>query len=226
MTGGLKLGLAAVAGLLVMVALFRSCVVPEPLVVPDWADSLRAVQQEYQRERDSLHLVVDANRMVADSAKRTSETWRLRSLATRPTRPVPNLGTNVPNSGTHNNVDVIPDSASVIAHLQAVNDSLWTAIEAADSAYSTLDRAYHEQRQATAAALAWKDLEAARADSTEAVASLAITDLTGRLQKAQRGCRVLGLLPCPTLSVGYGATLANGKILTGPTVGISVPMRF
>lgn len=36
----------------------------------------------------------------------------------------------------------------------------------------------------------------------------------------QRGCRLLGLVPCPVVTVGYGATLADGLVRTGPVVAV------
>ena len=123
-----------------------------------------------------------------------------------------------------------PDSGMQIIEqnviLSAQNDSLWAALDASDSAYANLNTAFTAQREATAAALAgW-----ALADSTLArhdkIANLAITDLTGRLKKAQRGCRVLGLLPCPTAYVGAGATISGGSVSTGLQVGVGIPVRF
>lgn len=45
------------------------------------------------------------------------------------------------------------------------------------------------------------------------------------LARARRGCRVLGLLPCPTITVGYGAALAPGFV-TGPAVVIGFPLKL
>jgi len=105
-------------------------------------------------------------------------------------------------------------------------DSLWAALDASDSAYASLDRAYTAQKQATAAALAgW-----AAADSSLSrernIANLAITDLTARLRKAQRGCRVLGLLPCPELALTGGATTLGGDFGMGATLGVSIPIKL
>jgi len=212
MTPGLKLGLGAVAVLFLTVALLRSCGIAEPIVIPDWADSVRAVREASRRERDSLHHVVDANKMVADSAKRAAESWRQRALV-RPARPAPNTGTTVPDSGT-------------VALLVAQNDSLWAALDASDSAYASLETAYTAQKQATAAAMAgWAAADSALTQQG-LVAQRAINSLTVALNKARRGCRVLGLLPCPELALTGGVTTLGGAVGMGATLGVSIPIKL
>ncbi len=46
------------------------------------------------------------------------------------------------------------------------------------------------------------------------------------LRREARGCRVLGLIPCPTVAVGYGAMLTAGELRAGPVVSVSIPIRF
>ena len=214
-----KLGLGAVAVLLLTVALLRSCDLAPPIVIPDWADSLRAAHAQYRRDSIQIAAHLHRARAEADSAKRAADSWRQRALV-RPARP-PRPGTIPPDSGT-----LTQTNADSIVWLTAQVDSLWAALDASDSAYASLESAYFAEQRRSAAALAgW-----AAADSNAArqgiIADRAISDLTTRLRKAQRGCRVLGLLPCPALSAGYGATLANGQVRVGPTVGITVAVRF
>ncbi len=217
----LRIGIVAVAVLLVMAWVARTCGYGEPLVIPDWADSLGAVRAQYTEDTEALRADLALMRQEADSAKRDAEAWRRRSLANRPTRPQ--------TKPTDSLSLVYPDSVSgLVSGLQAQNDSLWAALDASDSAYQSLSTAFDAQKQATAAALAWKDIEAARADSTEAVATRAIGDLTDRLTKAQRGCRVpiLSFISCPEATGGYGAVLSDGQVHHGPGIQVGFEIKL
>lgn len=215
-----KVGLAAVLFLFAAVALFRACGFAEPLVIPNWADSLRVVRTAYQIENAAHRAEVARVQAVADSAKRTSEAWRLRSLAVRPTRP-PRVGTTVPDSGSTRE-----ELVQIVATIAYKTDSLWAALDAADSAYATLDSAFRSQRQATAAALAgWAAADSSLAQHDK-LANLAITDLTARLKKAQRGCRVFWVVSCPEIAGGYGAVLSNGQVHHGPGVQVGFKIKL
>jgi hypothetical protein len=229
-----KLGLGAVAFVLIAAGLVKSCGFTEPLVIPDWADSLRAAHVQYSA--DSAHIATDlyTERVKSDSLSRVAETWRQRA-SIRPARP-PRLGTIPPHSGTDTalvNTGVRPDSsgftgdsAAYIGHLRAVNDSLWTALDASDSAYSNLVLAYSEQRQATAAAMAgWAAADTALVRE-RLIADRAIKSLTSEISRARRGCRVLGLLPCVQPHIGFGASLVGGKVVLAPQIGLSIPLRL
>ena len=235
MTPGLKLGLGAVAVLFLTVALVRSCGIAEPIVIPDWADSLRAAHAQYRQ--DSIQIAADLHRQasLSDSLRRAADSWRQRALV-RPTRPAPNTGTIVPDSGSP---DTNPDnvsgnpgspvthtSADSIVWLTAQIDSLWAALDASDSAYASLEAAFTAQKQATAAALAGWDRAIKDGDRAIEVGHRAISDLTARLRKARRGCRVLGLLPCPELALTGGVTTLGGAVGMGATLGVSIPIKL
>lgn len=206
---GFRLGIAAVAVLLLTALLVRFCG-PDVGEIPDWADSLRVVRTAYQIENAAHRAEVARVQAVADSAKQTSETWRLRSMAVRPARV---------------RVDTLPDSTAVVL-LVAENDSLRSALDAADSAYADLGRAFTAQRQATAAALAgWAAADSSLAQHDK-LANLAITDLTARLKKAQRGCRVFWVVSCPEITGGYGAVLSNGQVHHGPGVQVGFKIKL
>lgn len=216
MTPGFNLGLGAAAVLLVTALLVRSCDLAPPIVIPDWADSLRAVRTAYQIENAAHRADVARERAVSDSVKREADSWRQRALV-RPARP-PRPGTIPPDSGTPIMVQNV--------QLLAQNDSLWAALDASDSAYASLDRAYTAQKQATAAALAgWAAADSAMG-AERLITDRAIKDLTARLRKAQRGCRVLGLLPCPELALTGGATTLGGAVGVGATLGVSIPIKL
>jgi hypothetical protein len=44
--------------------------------------------------------------------------------------------------------------------------------------------------------------------------------------KRLKPCSILGLIGCPVLSVGWGAQLSQGRVTTGPTVSIGIPIRL
>jgi hypothetical protein len=91
---------------------------------------------------------------------------------------------------------------------------------------SIADTVIETQRQIIRAdSLAYARLGALRAfeDSTH---KAAYSKVARDLAKARRGCRVLGLLPCPQVSAGYGVTLAGGAVHAGPTLSVSIPVRL
>ena len=225
----LKVFVWAVIGLIVVALGFKTCTNMVPIEIPDFqarytADSTRLAEKY---SRDSMQIANDLHRAQAeaDSQASRADYWQRRSLSARPNRPPsggipPTSGTIPPDSGTQTKPT---DSLSSV---YAQNDSLWSALDAADSAYANISIAFQSQREATAAALSgW-----AAADSNAArqalIAGRAIHQLTAALHKVQRGCRVLGLLPCPTITAGYGAMLVNGQVRVGPTVGVSIPLKF
>lgn len=43
--------------------------------------------------------------------------------------------------------------------------------------------------------------------------------------KRLKPCKLLGLIGCPVLSIGYGAQLSGGRLTVGPTASVGFPLR-
>lgn len=202
----------------VMVGVFRSFVVPAPIIIPNWPDSLANLRDNYTMDSTYWKERHEADSLRAETWKEEAERLHRRSLSSRPARP-PRVGAIPPDSGM---ADSVANNLLI-----AQNDSLWTALDAGDSAYTALDSALTAQREATAAALSgWAAADSALLRERN-TAQTAIRDLTGRLRKARRGSRLFGLLPLPSLYVGLGATMERGgRVVTGPTVGVGVRVAF
>lgn len=90
---------------------------------------------------------------------------------------------------------------------------------------SIADSVIDTQREIIRAdSLAYARLASLRAfeDSTH---TAAYSSLARDLARARRGCRLLGLLPCPSVQAGWGATLTGGQVRTGPVLAVTIPVR-
>lgn len=201
-----KVGLLIGACLLVG-GLLRSCVTPAPL-----PDPTQAIRDSAQRAHaaDSVRWATQREALTGTVQRLEAQRDSLKA-ARRPVRVVfvPTLDTLAPGAKP-DSVPYVPQSDYLaLAHELSIADTViatQAAIIRADSA-------------------AYARLGAIRAfeDSTH---KAAYNKLARDLAKARRGCRVLGLLPCPSVTIGYGATVAAGTIHVGPQVGVAIPVRF
>lgn len=176
-----------------------------------WAVTVQNLTRVYttlQRERDSLRAHRPAPRVVYVRDSR---------MANDTTVPTP--GANVPETGTPNN----PSSGAGLSDSTPyVPLAAYTALERELSIADTVIETQAAIIRADSAAYARLASLRAFEDSTH---KSAFTKLAADLSRARRGCRVLGLLPCPTITVGYGAALAPG-LVTGPAVVVGFPIKL
>ena len=226
-----------VAGAVVATLLLSRACTPDPspvLADTRWRDSLR--QRELDFEVDSAARVSEAQALTAraDSAvrKANNSEARYRRLArwadsvarnggTAPrgadsSGGAPIVGTNAPDSGTPN-----PATVPLAAY-----DSLYGAYETADSMVQVLHGAVRDYVQAASLYASQAVAATGRYDWAVHTMGARIETLEGALRRQAKGCRVLGLLPCPTIAVGAGLTLAGGSIHAGPTVAVVIPLDF
>ena len=214
---GWRLALWSVVALLLGAAFLGTFRPMEPLAFPDYADSLAQARQRYAADSAAWRVTVAGLERVADSALRVSQTAKAEAERLRALRGVPVPVTYVPKMGTSDSTPMV--SKADFDSLAAEADSLWSVVRADSVAYAA------QAERIRADSSAYARLASLRAEENR-IHSAENSTLRGALVKARRGCRVLGLLPCPTFSAGYGATLTDGAIRTGPVVAITVPVRF
>ena len=212
----------AVAFAVVLTALLSRACTPDPSPVLNdtrWRDSLHA--REVAWEVDSAVRVASAEAATAraDSAVRVARAGearyrRLARWADSVAHAVPDTGTSVPDSGTATTVPLV------------AYDSLYSAYETADSMNAVLHGAVREYVQAASLYASQAVAATGRYDWAVQTLGARIETLEGALRRQAKGCRVLGLLPCPTLYVGAGLTVAGGQVHAGPSVGLAIPIRF
>ena len=201
-----------VAGLLLAAGFIGTACPPVP--APNYADSLAAARTRYAADSAAWQVTVAGLARVADSALRHSRTAKAEAERLRARRVVQTPPVFYTNADS---VPMVPKAD--YDSLAAEADSLWSAVRADSVAYA----AQADRIRADSAAYA--TLTTLRAEENR-IHSTANSTLRGALAKARRGCRVLGLLPCPEISAGYGATLTGGQVRTGPVLAVTIPVRL
>lgn len=214
---GWRLALWGVVALLLGAAFLGTFRPMEPLEFPDYADSLAQARHRYAADSAAWRVTVAGLERVADSALRVSQTAKAEAARLRARRGVPIPVTYVPTPGTPDSTPMVPKSD--LDSLAAEADSLWSVVRADSVAYAA------QAERIRADSSAYAALASLRAEENR-IHKAENSTLRGALAKARRGCRVLGLLPCPEISAGYGATLAGGQVRTGPVMAITIPVRF
>ncbi len=195
---------------------------PNPVLTDTrWRDALRDSTLVWEQRDAATRQEAAAASARADSAVRVASAGetRYRRLArwadsvartsdTRPAAPVYNR----------------PDSMQVVPLV--AYDSLYSAYETADSMNHVLHGAVRDYVQAASLYASQAVQATGRYDWAVHTYGERIRVLETALRREARGCRVLGLIPCPTVAVGYGAMLTAGELRAGPVVSVSIPIRF
>ena len=197
--------------LLMLAAGFIGTACP-PAPTPDYADSLASVRHRYAADSAAWRVTVAGLQAVADSALRVSRTANAEAARLRGVRkekpPTISYGTDTTLMVPKADYD----------SLAAEADSLWSVVRA-DSVVIAA-----QGKRIVADSLAYDALASLRADENRLHTAEA-TDLRAALAKANhKGC-LLGFLPTPKPSVGYGLTLSEGRVVHGPTLSIAIPLR-
>lgn len=203
---------------------------PTPVLTDTrWRDALRDSTLVWEQRDAATRQWAESESDRADSAVRVASAGetryrRLARWADSVARAgVPNSGRIVPDSGTPNN------SASGAPELTVplvAYDSLYSAYETADSMNHVLHGAVRDYVQAASLYASQAVQATGRYDWAVHTYGERIRVLETALRREARGCRVLGLIPCPTVAVGYGAMLTAGQLRAGPVVSVSIPIRF
>ena len=202
--------------LLMLAAGFIGTACP-PAPAPDYADSLASVRHQYAADSAAWRVTVAGLQAVADSAIRVSRTANAEAARLRARRVVPIVGTLVPIPGTSDTTLMVPKAD--YDSLAAEADSLWSVVRADSVALAA------RAERIAADSTAYASLATLRANEN-AIHTAANRTLRRDLARARRGCRVLGLLPCPAISAGYGVTLTGGQLRTGPVLAVTLPVRL
>lgn len=223
MSGSWKMGVGAVFVLFAVVLLTRACTPDQSPVLNDtrWRDSLRLRELAWEQDSTARAAQIHETEARADSLRRVAVAGegRYRRLA-RWADSLSRIGAGNFNSdsGMQGSFDsVVP---------RAAYDSLWSAYETADSTVQVLHGAINEYIHAASLYASQAVAAEGRLSQDRATYEGRIADLTAALRKQTRGCRVVGLIPCPQLSVGYGAMLTGGQVRVGPAVTVSFPLKF
>ena len=198
--------------LLMLAAGFIGTACP-PAPTPDYADSLASVRHRYAADSAAWRVTVGRLALIADSAIQVSRTAKAEAARLRGVRkekpPTISYGTDTTLMVPKADYD----------SLAAEADSLWSVVVSDSVAIKA------QNDRIRADSLAYDALASLRADENR-IHTSEITTLRTALTRAQRGPRLLGLLPMPQLTCGYGATLTGGAIRTGPQCGLSIPVRL
>lgn len=215
---GWRLGVAAVLVLVAGAAVLRSCGTFDPLPpLPDYRDSLAVARATFAADTARAWGEARRQALIADSAIQVSRTAKAEAARLRGRRGVPIPVTYVPTPGTPDSTLMVPkvDYDSLVAEA----DSLWSVVRADSVAYAA------QAERIAADSVAYVALSRLHANVGQ-IQQRQITDLQRDLARARRGCRLLGLLPCPEISAGWGATLTGGVVRTGPVLAVTLPVRF
>lgn len=195
---------------------------PNPVLTDTrWRDALRDSTLVWEQRDAATRQEAAAASARADSAVRVASAGetryrRLARWADSVARAV------VPDSGM-----TLPEMGSVGATVPMVAyDSLYSAYETADSMNHVLHGAVRDYVQAASLYASQAVQATGRYDWAVHTYGERIRVLETALRREARGCRVLGLIPCPTVAVGYGAMLTAGELRAGPVVSVSIPIRF
>lgn len=197
--------------LLMLAAGFIGTACP-PAPTPDYADSLASARHRYAADSAAWRVTVAGLQAVADSAIRESRTAKAEAQRLRARR----AGQLVRVAYTSDSTLMVPKAD--FDSLAAEADSLWSVVRADSVA---LEATYARIRADSTAYATLASLRASEGASYQRQ----IDGLTRDLVKARRGSCVLGLIPTPSIGVGYGATLVNGAVATGPVIAVTIPLR-
>lgn len=207
----------SVTALFLVAGLQRWCG-PDPApVLSDtrWRDSLRA--RELAWELDSALRATE----IAATERRADSLVGVAGAAERRSRRLARWADSVAGAPPDAGPDLPEATVPRVAY-----DSLWVAYETLDSANAALYGSVREYVEAASLYASQAVAATGRYDWAVHTYEARIETLEGALRRQARGCRVLGLLPCPQLHVGYGLTLAGGAVRPGLQVGVSIPIRF
>jgi len=205
-----RLALVGVVLLMLAAGFIGTSCPPPP--APVTADSLAAARAGYAADSAAWQVTVAGLARVADSALRVSQTAKAEAARLRTRR----VSQPVRVAYTSDSTLVVPKVD--FDSLAAEADSLWSVVRA-DSVVIAA-----QGKRIVADSLAYDALASLRADENRLHTAEA-TDLRAALAKANhKGC-LLGFLPTPKPSVGYGLTLSEGRVVHGPTLSIAIPLR-
>lgn len=211
---GWRLALWGVVGLLLAAGFIGTACPPPPLPRSPRDSALAELRAEFAADTARAWAWGRSEQRRADSALRVSRTAKAEAERLRARRVVQTPPVFYTNADS---VPMVPKAD--YDSLAAEADSLWSAVRADSVAYA----AQADRIRADSAAYA--TLTTLRAEENR-IHSTANSTLRGALAKARRGCRVLGLLPCPEISAGYGATLTGGQVRTGPVLAVTIPVGW
>ena len=180
---------------------------------PVTADSLAAARATFAADTARAWGAARRAQAVADSALRVSQTAQAEAARLRTRR----ITQPVRVAYTSDSVPMVPKAN--YDSLAAEADSLWSVVRADSVALTT------QSARIAADSSAYASLRAILGHE-RAQYGHAIAGLQREVAQARRGCRVLGLLPCPEVSAGWGATLTGGQVRTGPVLAVTLPVRF
>lgn len=214
--GAIVLGIGAVVGLALLT---RAC---GPTPDPSGPYRAQLARMAHQHSLDSAEAAsaYEAKRREADSLQK-----QVGFAANRATR-LKRWADSVARANT-SYVTVIPDSGDTASYMvpKVAYDSLSMAFDTLTHAIGTLTNAYRGSVEAASAAYTgWMRAEGqlSQERSTWEDERQAWRATVKRLKP----CSLLGIVGCPTLTVGYGAQLSGGRITVGPTASIGIPIRI
>ena len=207
---GWRLALVGVVLLLLAAGFIGTACPPAPQ--PADADSLASARHQYAADSAAWRVTVARLQAVADSALRVSRTAKAEAARLRTRR----VSQPVRVAYTSDSTLMVPkvDYDSLAAEA----DSLWSVVRADSVALAA------QSARMAADSSAYANLRALLGHERTQYGH-ALTTLQRDLARARRGCRVLGLLPCPAISAGYGVTLTGGQLRTGPVLAVTLPVR-
>ena len=206
-----RLALVGVVLLMLAAGFIGTSCPPPP--APVTADSLAAARAGFAADTARAWGAARRAQAVADSALRDSRTAKAEAARLRTRR----VSQPVRVAYTSDSTPMVPKAD--FDSLAAEADSLWSVVVSDSVAIKA------QNDRIRADSLAYDALASLRADENR-IHTSEITTLRTALTRAQRGPRLLGLLPMPQLTCGYGATLTGGAIRTGPQCGLSIPVRL
>lgn len=226
-TVGWRLGLLAVLGLFVTAGLVRSCGVMDPIELPNYSDSLATLRAQYAADSAALRVRIRDLESRADSAVRVSRTAN--ASASRLRRVADSL--RVTRTGTLADTSpLLLDARTplVAAYKLAVAeaDTLRVGLDSSLAATARVTYAYRQSVEAAALLNSGWIRAEGQLSQERALFGEEREAWRGTVAKLKRGCRMLAVLPCMQVSVGYGAMLTAGEVRVGPTVAVSIPIRF
>lgn len=115
------------------------------------------------------------------------------------------------------------DSALVLT--MAERDTLRVALDTLTHAFGTLTNAYRGSVEtASQAYTAWMRAEGQLSQERNVWGDE--REAWRATVKRLKPCKVLGLIGCPVLTIGWGAQLTQGRVTVGPTVSVGIPVRL
>lgn len=173
--------------------------------------------QGWEQDTTRLFTAIEVERIVRDSNK---------ALLNENARLTDSLSA-IANRHSVRRTTALREADSLKALLEggvSERDSLLYALEMAERLEGALGEATGEivgLRSIVAA----QGLSLSRLKLSEQQAWSLLDSASAVIRRVPRGCRIV-VIPCPTVSGGYGATLSEGRLHTGPTMNAGWEIRF